>query len=60
MNVIDANGVSAIATSLEGPTVLNTPEGEYCAEEGQVLVQYPGVKPLVFTTQQFEAQFTVL
>lgn len=58
MRVQDASGTEATATVLDGPTLLNTPDGEFCAEVGQIAVQYAGQKPLVLTPQQFADQFT--
>jgi hypothetical protein len=58
MRVRDAQGVEAEATTLGGPCIINTPDGEFCASEGHILVQYDGQKPLVLTAELLAAQFT--
>ena len=57
MNVIDFSGRQATATVLQGPMVLNTPEGEFCADAGHIVVQYEMQKPIVLTQPLFDAQF---
>lgn len=57
MQVRDINGAIALATALEGPMIINTPEGEFCADAGHVVVQYDGQKPIVLTPALFAAQF---
>lgn len=58
MRAIDVNGVEAGAEVLDGPCVVNTPEGEFCAEPGHILIRYEGQKPLVLTRELFDQQFT--
>lgn len=54
----DAVGSVVEFNLLSGPMVVNTPEGEFCADAGHVVVRYDGQKPLVLTLQQFTEQFT--
>lgn len=58
MRAIDSNNVEVDAEILEGPCVVNTPDGEFCASPGHVLVRYDGQKPMVLTQELFDAQFT--
>lgn len=58
MRAIDVNGIEVEFGVLAGPSVLVTPEGEFCAEEGQVVVKYPNMYPLVLSQEQFDQQFT--
>lgn len=54
----DAAGAVVEFHLLDGPMIVNTPEGEFCADPGYVIVRYDGQKPLVLTPEMFAAQFT--
>jgi hypothetical protein len=54
------NGQEVEALQTEGPCMVGTPDGEYCAEADMWLVYFPGNKPLVLTDEQFDSQFTLV
>lgn len=58
---IDTEGASCQAFQLDGPTILNTAQGEHCGEAGQWAVYVPanGGRPVILDDATFAASFTL-
>jgi hypothetical protein len=58
----DSVGDTCQAQQLEGPTFLNTTEGECCGEAGQWVLYIPSNKgrPVLISNQSFLASFTLV
>lgn len=56
---VDAEGVTFQAIQVTDPTLLNTTQGEMCAEAGQwIMYVTPDSKPTVIDNATFAASFT--
>lgn len=55
---VDREGVECEAFQLNGPTVLNTLNGEQCGEAGQWALYAPGLKPVLIENDVFAESFT--
>ena len=57
-----STGIEVEAQQLEGPTVLNTPQGEVCGEAGQWAVYAPANegRPIVLAGAIFESAFEIM
>lgn len=58
----DINGETCQAVCLEGPTILNTINGEQCGEAGQwaVYVAANEGRPAILNGDQFASAFTLM
>jgi hypothetical protein len=60
MKARTADGKIGEVEVLPGPCLLNTPDGEFCAEAGMIVVRFTGEKPIVLNQSLFDLQFTEL
>jgi len=58
---IDVEGAACDAFQLEGPTILNTTDGERCGESGQWAIYVPANqgRPVILGDADFRAAFTL-